>query len=107
MYQYTADFSSSQFEFTFGNDVTEMESGAMQKELYDIEGNWIGYINFNLFTEEFSVVDQSGNPFVSTNYLSYSKQFKKPLNVAFFIYHLIKRAVLHQDDLFLISHSSY
>ena len=67
VYQYTADFSDYTLEFSPASD-SEFESlGTAQKELYDSEGDWIGYVNFNFFTEEFSVVDQSGNPFVAAD----------------------------------------
>ena len=67
VYQYTADFSDYTIEFSPTSD-SEFESlGTAQKELYDSEGDWIGYVNFNFFTEEFSVVDQSGNPFVAVD----------------------------------------
>ena len=67
IYQYTADFSDYTIEFSPTSD-SEFESlGTAQKELYDTEGNWIGYVSFNFFTEEFSVVDQSGNAFVAVD----------------------------------------
>ena len=65
VYQYTADFSNYSFEFSPTSDSEIQSLGTAQKELYDTEGNWIGYVNFNFFTEEFSVVDQSGNAFVA------------------------------------------
>ncbi|MEC8678189.1 MAG: hypothetical protein VXX85_04995 [Candidatus Margulisiibacteriota bacterium] len=67
IYQYTADFSDYSFEFSLTSDSQLQSLGTAQKELYDTEGNWIGYVNYNFFTEEFSVVDQSGNAFVAVD----------------------------------------
>ena len=67
VYQYTADFSDYTLEFNAANDAEIESLGTAQKELYDTEGNWIGYVNFNFFTEAFGVVDQSGNAFVTTD----------------------------------------
>ena len=68
VYQYTADFSGHLIEFNIVDYDAEIESlGTAKKELYDSEGEWIGYVNYNFFTEKFSVVDKSGNPFVAVD----------------------------------------
>ena len=66
VYQYTADFNEFVFQFSKEKDESFDEVAQTERLLYNIEGQPIGYLQFNFFTESFRVLDLNKQPFNET-----------------------------------------
>ena len=64
-YQYTSDFSSLTKTFICADDENTGNEGEVERELFNANGNQIGYVIFDFFTNKFKVVDLDKKAFTS------------------------------------------
>lgn len=64
-YQYTSDFDSLTKTFICDDSVPSNNEGEVERELLNTDGDQIGFLIFDFFTNKFRVVDLSGQPFSS------------------------------------------
>ena len=64
-YQYTSDFNSLTKTFICDDSVPSNNEGEVERELLNTDGNQIGYLIFDFFTNKFRVVDLNREAFSS------------------------------------------